>query len=324
MESKKGKKSFCQGKSAVLILFHLYLLKFATFFFFIVLFLPSKKITMKKLFITCIATASLFLLTVNAQVKMPAPSPTQTIKQDFGIGSIELTYSRPSAKGRKVFGDLVPFGKLWRTGANAATKIYFSEPVEINGKKIDTGTYVLYSIPGEENWEVIINKGLTNSGIVGYKESEDVTRFQVVPTKTKTLVETMTMQFANIKAESCELELMWEKKLISIPIATNIKEKVRAQIDAAMVTEKKPYWQAAQFYNEYDKNLPKALENISKAIEGNDKAFWMWIYKAKIQKEMGDVAGALESSKTSLTLAKEAKNDDYVKMNEALQKELKK
>jgi len=146
----------------------------------------------------------------------------------------------------------------------------------------------------------------------------------VLPAKLKTAVETFTIQFANIKAESCDLEILWEKKLITIPITTNIKEKVRAQIDAAMQTDKKPYWQAAQFYNEYDKNLPKALENVSKALESNQKAFWMLLYKAKIQKEMGDVAGALETSKASLALAKEANNNDYVKMNETLQKELKK
>lgn len=262
--------------------------------------------------------------TAGAQVKMPAPSTTQTLKQEFGMGSIEITYSRPSTKGRKVFGDLVPTGKLWRTGANAATKIVFTDPVEIGGKKIDSGTYVLYSIPTEESWEIILNKGLKNWGIDGYKESEDVVRFKVDAVKNKPAVETFTMQFANIKSESCELQILWENKAVTIPITTDIKEKIRAQIEAAMATDKKPYWQAAQFYNEYDKNLPKALENINKAIDENKKGFWMFLYKAKIQKEMGNVAGALESSKTSLALATEANNADYVKMNEQLQKELKK
>jgi len=268
--------------------------------------------------------ASLFLCTciAQAQVKMPAPSPTQTIKQDFGIGSIELTYSRPSAKGRKVFGDVVPDGKLWRTGANAATKIFFSEPVEIGGKKLDSGTYVLYTIPNIDSWEIILNKGLTNSGVDGYKESEDIVRFKTEPVKTKSMMETFTMQFADVKPETCVLQLMWENKLVNIPIKTDFKEKVKTQIEAALLTDNKPYWQAAQFYNEYDKNLPKALENVSKAIEGNQKAYWMFLYKAKIQKEMGDIAGALASSATSLTLAKEANNNDYVRMNEKLQKDL--
>ena len=240
------------------------------------------------------------------------------------MGSIELTYSRPGAKGRVVFGDLVPYGKLWRTGANAATRLVFTNPVEIGGKKLDSGTYVLYTIPAEESWEVIINKGIKNGGTDGYKESEDVVRFKVPSIKTKTKVESFTMQFSNIKPESCDLELMWEKKAISIPITTSITEKVKAQIEAAMLTDKKPYWQAAQFYFEYDKNLPKALENINKSVEENPKAFYMFLYKAKIEKEMGNNTAALESSKTSLALAKEAKNDDYVRMNEKLQKELKK
>ena len=278
---------------------------------------------MKKLFLAVSVITALSIGNSNAQVKMPAPSPTQTIKQDFGIGSIELTYSRPSAKGRKVFGDVVPDGKLWRTGANAATRISFSEPVEISGKKLDSGTYVLYTIPNQELWEIILNKGLKNSGVDGYKESEDVIRFKTEPSKNKSLVETFTMQFTDVKPESCNLQLMWENKIVNIPIAADFKEKVKTQIEAALLTDSKPYWQAAQFYNEYDKNLPKALENVSKAIEGNQKAFWMYLYKARIQKEMGDNAGALASSATSLTLAKEANNNDYVRMNEKLQKEIK-
>ncbi|HRI24583.1 MAG TPA: DUF2911 domain-containing protein [Ferruginibacter sp.] len=277
---------------------------------------------MKKLLLPLIALTG-FSLAGTAQVKMPAPSPTQTIKQEFGIGSIEITYSRPAAKGRKIYGDLVPFNKLWRTGANAATRLVLTEPVEMGGKKIDTGTYVLYSIPGIDSWDIILNKGLKNWGIDGYKESEDVARFRVEPAKMKNKVESFTMEFTEVKPESCELHLMWEKTDVAIAIKADFKDKVRGQIEAAMQTDKKPYWQAAQFYNEYDKNLPKALENVTRAIESNDKAYWMWVYKAKIQKEMGDNAGAMESSKKSMALAKEARNDDYVKINEDLQKTLK-
>ena len=277
---------------------------------------------MKKILLSAIALAGFALLSA-AQVRMPAPSPTQTVKQDFGIGTVELTYSRPSAKGRKIYGDLVPYNKIWRTGANAATKIVFSEPVEIDGKKIDTGTYVLYTIPNVDSWEVILNKGLSNWGSDGYKESEDVARFKVVPSKLKKNIETFTMEFSNVTPTSCALEIKWEKTAVVIPMAANFKDKVRAQIEAAMKTDKKPYWNAAQFYNEYDNNLSKALENVSKAIEENDKAFWIWIYKAKIQKAMGDNEGALASSKKSQELATEAKNDDYVKMNKDFQKTLK-
>lgn len=278
---------------------------------------------MKKILTLFTCLYILFLNPVRAQVQLPSPSSTQIIKQDFGIGSIELTYSRPSAKGRVVFGDLVPYGKLWRTGANEATRIVFTTPVEIGGKKLDTGTYVLYTIPAEDEWEVIINKGINNWGVDGYKESEDVLHFSIPAVKVPTKIETFTIQFANIKTESCELQLMWDKKIIAIPVSTNIKDKLKAQIEAAMLTDKKPYWTAAQFYFEYDRNLSKALENVSKATEENPKAYYMFLYKARIQKEMGNNPGALVSSKTSLALAREAKNDDYIRMNQKLQKELK-
>ncbi|WP_301921721.1 DUF2911 domain-containing protein [Ferruginibacter sp.] len=279
---------------------------------------------MKKKIIVFCSASLLFINIASAQINMPSPSTTQTVIQDFGMGSIELTYSRPNIKNRTVFGDLVPYGKLWRTGANGASRLTFKTPVEIGGKKIDTGSYALYTIPAEDNWEIILNKGINNGGVTGYKESEDVVRFTVPSIKTTSKTETFTMQFANIKPESCDLQLVWEKRSIFIPITTNIKDKIRAQIEAAMLTDKKPHWQAAQFYFEYDKNLTRALENVTEATDENPKAFYMFLYKARIEKEMGKTAAAMETSKTSLALSKEAKNDDYIKMNKELQKELKK
>ena len=259
----------------------------------------------------------------TAQLKMPAPSPTQTIKQDFALGSIELTYSRPSIKGRKVFGDLVPFNAVWRTGANAATIIKFNDAVEIGGKKIDTGSYALYSIPNDGSWDIILNKGITNWGSDGYKQSDDVVRFKVNTMKMRDAAESFTMQFANITPERCELHIMWDKTAVAIPITALIKDRMRASLEKAMMGEKKPYWNAAQFYNEYDKNSVKALESINGAVEQNPKAFWMWLYKAKIEKDMGDKKAAMASSQKSLGLAREAKNEDYVKMNQDLMKKLK-
>ncbi len=279
---------------------------------------------MKNILILFACIICFFSIPLIAQVKLPSPSSTQIIKQDFGLGSIELTYSRPGAKGRMVFGDLVPYGKLWRTGANAATRLTFTNPVEIGGKKIDTGTYVLYTIPDVESWQVIINKGVNNWGIEGYNDADNIVSFSVPSNKMPAKIEIFTMQFVDIKPESCDLQLMWEKTTIDIPITTNIISKLRVQIETAMLTDKRPYWQAAQFYFEYDRNLTKALDNITKATEENPKAFYMFLYKAKIQKEMGNYAGAMESSKTSLALSKEANNDDYAKMSVQLQKEIKK
>jgi tetratricopeptide (TPR) repeat protein len=277
---------------------------------------------MKKLFLmAAIAIAS----ATQAQVSMPQPSSTQKITQDFGMGKIELTYSRPSIKGRSLYkdgSDLAPLGKLWRTGANAATKLKFTDNVTMGGKMLDTGTYVLYTIPAKGEWEVIINKGLTNWGTDGYKESEDVVRFKVASNKMKGSVETFTMQFANIANESCELHLMWGKTAVSIPITTNIKDRLRTQIEAALKGDKKPYQQAANFFYEWDKDYTKALENVNKAIEGNAKGFWLYLLKAKIQKDAGDKTGAKESAEKCITIATDAKNDDYVRSGKDLLKKL--
>ncbi len=268
-------------------------------------------------FSTLLLTASL-----SAQVKMPAPSPLQTITQEFALGSIEVKYSRPLAKGRKVFGDLVPMNKLWRTGANSATVVRFTDVVEINGKKIDTGSYALYTIPGTDSWDIILNKGYKNSGIVGYKESDDVIRFKVEKQKLNKKLESFTIQIADVKPESCELQIMWEKTSVSIPIKANIKDRIRTQLEAALLTDKKPWFQAAQYYYDYEKNNTKAIEYAGKAVAESPKAFWIWLLKARAEKEAGNKTAARASATTSLELAREAKNDDYVKMNEELLKSL--
>ena len=260
---------------------------------------------------------------VQAQVKMPALSPVQTVKQEFGIGSIEIKYARPAVRGRKIFGNVVPYGELWRTGANAATQIRFTDPVVINGQPLDSGSYVLYTIPNKSDWEIILNKGLSNWGVDGYKKEEDVLRFTVPVTKMKSSIESLTLQLAAVTPQQCELHLMWDKTAIIFPITTDVKPKLKAQMEAALQGEKKPYWQAAQFFNEYENDIQKALEYVDKAIEQNKEAYWIWIYKARIQAKQGDKAGALVSSQQSLQLAQKAGNNDYVRMNEELQKELK-
>lgn len=279
---------------------------------------------MKKLSIAFLLSA---FLTISAfsQIRMPAPSPTEFIRQDFGLSSVELTYSRPSLKGRNVFGTVVLYDSLWRTGANGATKIKFNDPVEILGHKVDTGSYAIYTIPHKNGeWTIVLNKGFNNSGVSGYQQSDDVFRANVKSTKTSNKVETFTMQFTNIKPESCDLSLMWDNVMVNVPIKANIKDKIRAQIESALSSDKKPYWQAAQFYNEYDNNKSKALEMVNEAINQSGKPpFFMVYYKAKIQKDMGDKKGAVASAKQSMQLAKEAGNSDYVLLNEKLIKELK-
>ncbi len=276
---------------------------------------------MKKIMI---AAAILCSLTGMAQIKMPAPSSTQKISQDFGLGKIELTYSRPNIKGRAMLkenSELAPLGQLWRAGANAATRLYFSDKVMMGGKLLDTGSYVLYIVPGKETWEIVINKGLNNWGTDGYKESEDVVRFKVKTMKMAMAAETLTMQFANIQPESCELHIMWGTAAVSVPMSTNVKDRIRAQVEKALSADPvnpAAYGAAATFYSEWDNNNAKALENINKATAANPKAFWLFLQTAKIQKELGDKVGAKANAEKCIAVATEAKNADYVRMAKEL------
>jgi hypothetical protein len=285
----------------------------------------QKIISMKKIILALLSISMIGIDGLMAQVTMPAPSPTQTLTQAFGMGKIEITYSRPVLKGREVFkekSEIVPLDKMWRTGANAATKIRFTDNVNIGGKNIDSGTYVIYTIPHKGDWDIIINKGLTNWGIDGYKESEDVARFTAKSEKLKETVESFTIQLDEVKPESCELLLKWGNTQVEIPITTNIKDRLRSQVESALMGEKKPYWQAANFYFEWDNDMNKALSNVNKAIDENPKAFWMYLLKAKAEKALGDKTAAKTSANKVVELATTAKNDDYVKMAKDLLKTL--
>ncbi|GAC1584717.1 MAG: DUF2911 domain-containing protein [Ginsengibacter sp.] len=271
---------------------------------------------MRKYLLVVLVTTSLFSSPVIGQVRMPAPSTTQTIKQEFGIGTIELVYSRPNMKGRKAFMDkseLAPIGEVWRTGANAATRIHFSDKVSIGGHDLDSGSYAIYTIPNKNEWTIIINKGDKDWG-TEYKPDWDLFRFKVPVMKYPVHVETFTMNFQNIKNESCDLRLIWGMTAVNIPITTKIMDRLRASIESALQGEKKPYQAAANFYYDMDKNYPKALENVNQAISMNDKAFWLYLLKARIQKDMGDKAGAKVSAQKTIVLATEQKNNDYVRM----------
>lgn len=281
---------------------------------------------MNKILLLRFIAFSLFSTSVKAQVTMPAPSTTQTIIQDFGMGRIELTYSRPGIKGRQLFGEnteLAPVGRPWRTGANAATRIRFTDKVSVGGKTLDTGRYVIYTVPGKEQWEVVFSKGTAYPGSEGFKESDDVVRLKAPASNTGNInSETFTMLFANVKNESCELQMVWGNTAVSVPITTNIKDRLRSQLEAALQGNKKPYSQAASYYYEYEKNYQKALENIDKAIAENPKAYFMYLTKARIQRDMGDKAGAKVSAQKTVELAKEGNNADYVTFGNELLKNL--
>ena len=266
---------------------------------------------MKRLFLLAATFAA---ITSFGQVTMPQPSPTQTIKQNFGLGTVELNYSRPGVKGRKIFGDVVPFNKVWRTGANNATVITFSDDVIIGGKNIKAGKYGLLSIPGKKEFTLIITKDLTVNQPSAYKEENDVVRVMAPVMKMSDAVETMTMQFANIKNESCELHVMWDKLAVALPITVNITDRIKADVEKNLATDKPNYQTAAAFYYEWLKDNNKALALVTKGVEQQKDAFWLYLLKARIEKDLGDKVSAKASAEKCIELADAAKNGDYARM----------
>ncbi|MES2773171.1 MAG: DUF2911 domain-containing protein [Bacteroidota bacterium] len=254
----------------------------------------------------------------------PQPSTTQTIKQNFSVGSIELSYSRPNIKGRKVFGDLVPFGKVWRTGANNATTLTFTDDVMIGGKDVKAGKYGLLSIPGATEWTLIITKDLNVTSPSAYKQENDVVRVSCKPTQISQTIETFTIMFANVTNSSTDLQILWDNTVAVLPISTNTDAKVMGQIDNIFNKDNKPYFAAASYYYDNGKDLTQAKAWVDRAIAdpANAKAFWMTMLKARIQEKMGDKSGAKNSAEKTIALATEAKNDDYIKMATDLMKKL--
>jgi tetratricopeptide (TPR) repeat protein len=274
------------------------------------------------LFLTLLMSSTQVLF--SQALKTPTPSPMQTLKQGFALTDISIEYYRPSAKGRTVFGDVVPFGKIWRTGANGATKMTFGENVKIQGKDVPAGTYAIYTIPNKDNWEVLIYKDLKLGGNVNdYKQENELIRFTVPVVNMNDHVETFTVNVANIQASSCAIEFTWEKTKISFNVVAEIDQAIMGSIDKAMNVDSKPYYQAASYYYENNKDMAKALEWITKAVDQNPKAYWVALLKAKIELKSGDKKAATTSAQKVIELAKEAKNDDYVKMAEKLISEAK-
>jgi hypothetical protein len=277
---------------------------------------------MRKLIFGLISFAATFSVS-SQSIKMPPPSPPQTIKQDFGISSIELSYSRPGVKGRKVFGDLVPYGKVWRTGANNATTIAFADDVTIGEKKVPAGKYGLLTIPDKDNWTIIISKETTVTSPADYKQESDMVRVNVKPMTLKDKMETFTMQFANVKPSTCELQMMWENTAVALPISADVETVVMKEIDEAMNKDNRPYFQAALYYLNNGKDLNQAVAWFDKAIAQQPDGFWIYHQKANALAKLGKKVEAKASAEKSIELAKEAKNDDYVQLNEKLLAQLK-
>jgi len=280
---------------------------------------------MKQFFLSLLLITVTMAADAQGQLKLPALSPNAKISQDFSVSNIEISYSRPSMRGRKIMGDLVPYGKVWRTGANAATKIKIGEDLEIGGQKVKAGEYALYTIPGREKWEVILNTGTTNWGSDGYTTENDVARFSVRASVMNEEVQSFTINITDITFTTCKIEMTWERTKVVIPVVAHNSEAIEVNIDKALNhPQPLPYFQAANYYFESDKNFDVAKTYIDKAVADNPKAYYMWNLKARIEKKLGNDEDAVIAAKKSIETGKGNANEaDNTRNNEKLISEIK-
>jgi len=257
-------------------------------------------------------------ISIQAQIKTPQPSPTTKVEQNIGLTDISLEYSRPSMRGRTIYGNLVPFGKKWRNGANANTKITFSTDVVIDGKDLKKGSYAIYTIPNKDAWDIIFYSDATNWGLPEKWDDSKV----AVKTSSKTHplgfnMETFTIGFGDLSDNnSAMLHIMWEQTAVGVKINVPTDEITMKSIDKAFAGPSgNDYFSAARYYYDTNKDLNKALEWVNKAVVMNPEAFWMTRQKSLIQAKIGDKKGAITTANSSLNTAQKAGNNDYVKMN---------
>lgn len=274
----------------------------------------NKKI-MKKL----VSTITLLFLTVTltAQIQAPQPSPMAKVNQTVGLTEVTLEYSRPAMKGREIFGELVPFETLWRTGANANSIITFSDDVVFAGNKVAAGSYAIYTKPSKKKWEVILYNETTNWGTPkSWDESKIVATATAETNKIKNKAESFTIAINELSMEGAHLQILWDDTMVAVPFTVPTATKTQASIDKIMAgPSANDYYSAATFYLDTDKNLQQAHEWISKAVDTNPGAYWMHRKKSLIEAKMGNKTAAIATAKTSLSLAEKAGNMDYVKLN---------
>lgn len=268
-------------------------------------------------------------LIAEAQVTTPAPSPAGSVSTVVGLTDIKIDYSRPRAKGRKIFGDasaVVPYGSIWRTGANRGTKISFSDDVKVEGIAVPKGEYLIFTWPGATEWTVSLYKDLNIGGnTAAYDKSNEAANFKVKSEKLTEKVETFTMNIGDIAddSKSAKVQIAWENTSVKFTVGVDFDAKVMKSIEANTKVSAGNLYQAAVYYTDNGKDLNKALEWITAAAQSEPKAYWIWYQKAKIQAALKDKKGALESATASLNIAKEEKDRAYEKMNEELIKTLK-
>ncbi|RVU00386.1 DUF2911 domain-containing protein [Mucilaginibacter limnophilus] len=252
------------------------------------------------------------------QPRIPEASSTQTLIQDFGLGKITVTYSRPNVRDRKIFGGIQPYGEVWRTGANWATTITFSEETTVEGNKVPAGTYALFTIPGEKEWTIILNNTPKQWGAYTYKQSDDFIRFKVPSINLKEKRETFTIAFANVTTKTCDFYLLWDYTAVAIKMGTNDDAQIVANIDQLMKGPKKPYFNAIQYYYENNHDLNKALAWAQEAEKAEPKAPWFKLWKARVLLKLGRKQEAITAAQEGVGLAKSSDDDEYVRLNEAV------
>ncbi len=282
---------------------------------------------MNKLKNVFLATALIVSTIASAQLKTPQPSPSASVTQTVGLTDVTIDYSRPGMKGRAIFGDLVPFDKIWRTGANKATAISFNDDVSINGNDVKAGKYSVFTIPGKTEWTIIVNSNTELWGAGDYKKEEDVARFTVKSTQLNDAVESLTIDFSNFNQGEAQVNLSWENTRVSFPISTKAGEQVEKQIKTMLIDGPSAgtYYGAARYYLDNDKDMEQALAWINTAIEKRPSAFWYMHQKAKIQGKLGQTKEAIATAEKSMKMAGENEDGDYgyVANNKKLIEELK-
>lgn len=255
-------------------------------------------------------------------IPFPKASPKAMLKEQIGMASLEIEYSRPSVKGRKVFGDLVPYGEVWRAGANEATKLTFGAELTFGGELVAPGTYALFAIPGEKEWTVILNKVAGQWGAYAYDAKNDLLRVKVAPTRLAEPVETFQISVTDFKDDGANLVLAWDTTRVAVKLHSDVAKVIVPQIEVAMKADgKKPYFPSAMFYYEHGLDLKQALAWMDEALKETPDAVWIVYRKGLIQAKAGDKAGALASAKQAAAMAEKAGGSlgaEYKHLSEAL------
>lgn len=272
---------------------------------------------MKKIVLSLFVAA--ISLTANAQIKTPAPSPSSKLEQAVGLTDVTLEYSRPGMRGRTIFGDLVPFDKMWRTGANANSKITFSGDVTIDGKELKKGTYAVYTKPSKNSWEVIFYSETNNWGTPKKWDKTKVALSTTVKVEKMPMkIETFTFSIDDITNSSAVLGILWENTYVGVKFNTPTDKGVEASIAKTMQgPSANDFFNSAKYYLVEGKDINKAKTWINKAVDmtKDEPRFWYLRQQALILAKAGDKKGAIKAAKASLAGAEKAGNADYIKMN---------